>query len=66
MNADGSRDIAVEVTAGASVPALGRLVGALLILAACGLVVAIALLVAALRRAGSGPTLATPDERRAP
>jgi len=54
MNADGSRDVAVEVAAGASVPALGWLVGALLILAACGLLVAIVLLVVALRQAGSG------------
>ena len=49
MNADGSAGITTDATAGATVPALDWLVPTLLVIAAVGLVVAILLLVVALR-----------------
>ena len=60
MNADGSQDVSADVAAGASVPALGWLVGTLLVLAGTGLLAGTILLVVALRqprhRQPSGPT----------
>jgi hypothetical protein len=49
MNADGSRQVSVDVAAGASVPALGWVVGTLLVLAGIGLLTATVLLVVGMR-----------------
>jgi hypothetical protein len=61
MNADGSAGVSAEMTAGATVPALGWVVAAMLVIAGLGLLLAIVLMVVALREpAEPGPREAQP------
>jgi hypothetical protein len=54
MNSDGSADVAVDVSAGAELPAIGWVTAILLSLGGCLLLLSVALVVGAARAAGKG------------